>query len=300
MEQPKYKVLIVDDEDANRDILEIYLEDAGYETVSAVHGAQAWDELEKHKDFDVVVLDRMMPVMDGMAFMDKITADERFKHIPVVMQTAAASQEEVAQGINAGVFYYLTKPYRKELLLALVHSAIQETLDRNLVRQKVINSRKLAGLMEQGRFKFRTLEDVRSLAPIVSLCFPEPEVVALGVMELMVNAVEHGNLEITCDEKAQLMVEGRWEREIEKRLKNEKYKHRNAYVGYEKWDDRVVLQITDDGNGFDFAAYLDIDPSRVLKPNGRGIALARLMSFDNIEFLGKGNEVRAMVYVKPA
>jgi CheY-like chemotaxis protein/anti-sigma regulatory factor (Ser/Thr protein kinase) len=292
------KVLIVDDEEANRDILEIYLEDAGYDTVSAEDGAKAWELLEQYKDFRVIVLDRMMPVMDGMAFMAKLNADPRFSHIPVVMQTAAASSEEVSQGINAGVFYYLTKPYRKEMLLALVHSAIRETNDRQNMKKQIGKSGQIVGLMEQGRFKFRTLEEVRSLAPIIAMCFPQPDVVALGVMELMVNAVEHGNLGINCDEKAQLMVEGRWEKEINRRLRLEEYKHRTAYVAYEKWDDRIVLHVVDEGDGFNFEQYLDIDPMRVLQPNGRGIALARLMSFDAIEYTGKGNEVRGTVYVK--
>ncbi len=292
------KILVVDDEEVNRDILEEYLADAGYETMSAENGLEAWKLLEAHKNFQVIVLDRMMPVMDGMTFMENLNADPRYSHIPVVMQTAAASQEEVMQGINAGVFYYLTKPYRKELLLALVHSAIKETEDRVGMQQQLGQSRQIVGLLEHGRFKFRTMEDVRSLAPIIALCFPQPDVVALGVMELMVNAVEHGNLGITCDEKAQLMIEGRWEREIDRRLKASEYKHRSAFVSYEKWDDRIVIDIVDEGDGFDFTQYLDIDPLRVLKPNGRGIALARLMSFDTVEYIGKGNEVRGTVYIK--
>ena len=97
----KTKVLAVDDEKLNLKILDMHLLEAGFETVLAEDGGAALRSLEEHPDIAVILLDRMMPKMDGMACLREIKADARLRDIPVIMQTAAAATEQVLQGINA-------------------------------------------------------------------------------------------------------------------------------------------------------------------------------------------------------
>ncbi|MCA9468437.1 MAG: response regulator, partial [Nitrospira sp.] len=116
-------LLLVDDDLVNLEILVEHLEEAGYQTVSAMNGCEAWSLLEREPErFDAVLLDRMMPVMNGMEVLAKIKAHGELDFLPVILQTAAGSTEEVRQGIEAGAFYYLTKPFTKDVVLAIVRA----------------------------------------------------------------------------------------------------------------------------------------------------------------------------------
>jgi anti-sigma regulatory factor (Ser/Thr protein kinase) len=116
-----------------------------------------------------------------------------------------------------------------------------------------------------------------------------------GLNELMVNAVEHGNLGISYDKKMQLVLEGRWQEEIENRLAQPEYSRKYAILEYEASEKGRTVKIIDQGKGFDWNSYLDLSPSRATDPNGRGIAIAKMRSFPTLEYRGSGNEVICFV-----
>lgn len=119
------RILIVDDDELNLRILEEILHEANFETMRAMNGLQAMALLEEGESFDLILLDRMMPEMDGMQVMERLKADDRWKNIPVVMQTAATAPTQVIEGATSGVYYYLTKPFEEEMVLSIVRSALQ-------------------------------------------------------------------------------------------------------------------------------------------------------------------------------
>ena len=96
-----WNILVVDDEIFNLEIISEYLDHSHFNLVTAENGQAAWDQLEQEQSFDLILLDRMMPIMTGMEFLHKVKTDPRFRTIPVVMQTAAAAQEQVQEGLNA-------------------------------------------------------------------------------------------------------------------------------------------------------------------------------------------------------
>lgn len=67
----------------------------------------------------------------------KLKQEKTLPHIPVIMQTAASAPEQIAEGIQAGVFYYLTKPYDEEVLLSIIQAALQDSTTQNALRQEV-------------------------------------------------------------------------------------------------------------------------------------------------------------------
>jgi CheY-like chemotaxis protein len=282
------KILAIDDEEFNLDILGDYLDDAGYHVVTAVDGLDGLEKLRANPDVSVIVLDRMMPRMDGMAFLKEVKADPQFKDIPVIMQTAAASLQQMADGIKAGVYYYLTKPYEDEMLLGIVRSAIADARSRAEMREEVASSQTALGLMRHASFEFKTLEEAKNLATFIANCFPDPQSAVLGLYELMLNAVEHGNLGIKYDEKTTLVMEGRWHDEVLARLEGEKYGSRRAVLNYVMQDDFIEVVIIDEGEGFNWEKYLDIAPERAMDPHGRGIATSRMLSFDELQYRGRG------------
>jgi CheY-like chemotaxis protein len=289
------KILAIDDEEFNLDILNDYLDDAGYSVVTAGDGLEGLEKLRANPDVSVIVLDRMMPRMDGMAFLKEVKADPQFKDIPVIMQTAAASLQQMSEGIKAGVYYYLTKPYEDEMLLGIVRSAIADAKSRAQMREEVLSSQTAIGLMRSANFEFRTLEEAKNLATFIANCFPDPQSAVLGLYELMLNAIEHGNLAIKYDEKTDLVMAGKWYDEVMSRIDSPDYSKRFATLTYEMDEDNIIVVIKDQGEGFNWEKYLEISPERAMDPHGRGIATSKMLSFDDLQYMGKGNEVMCRV-----
>lgn len=295
MDDTALKILAVDDEEDGRAILSASLRKEGYCPLEAASGTEAWAHLEAHPDIAVALVDRWMPEMDGIALLRKIKADARFKSIPVIMQTAAISRKEVQEAMEAGAYHYLPKPFSREVLLAIVQSALTDGAWHSEILDEVRKHRHIPALLTQGVFRFRTLEEAKNAASFVANCFPDPERVAPGFMELAVNAVEHGNLGISYEEKRALIAEGRWEQEIARRLALPEYAGREATLTLERQGKEIRVCIRDTGSGFDWEHYLDIDHSRVFEPHGRGIAMSRLMCFDRMEYTPPGNAVTCAV-----
>jgi CheY-like chemotaxis protein len=290
-----FKILAVDDEPFNLDIIITYLEGDGYEVLGAKDGNEALALLEKHEDIDVIVLDRMMPRMDGMAVLKKVKSEPKWQEIPVIMQTAASSTDQVLKGIQEGVYYYLTKPYEDVMLLSIVKSAIHDHVHKTQIKQEVGKHQRALGMMEQACFRFRTLEEAKNLSYFIANCSPNPRDLVYGINELLINAIEHGNLGITYAEKTALVLQGRWQEEVERRIMLAENKEKFAHLRYEATDTGFIVHIQDQGPGFDWQPYLEISPQRITDPHGRGIATAKTLSFTTLEYLGSGNEVRCTV-----
>lgn len=294
----RQKILAVDDEAVNRDILTDYLSIAGFEVIEADDGDTAMQALTDHPDIDAVVLDRMMPRMDGMKVLTDIKSDARLRHLPVIMQTAAASSEQIVEGIRAGAYYYLTKPYEDVILLGVISAALDGAAEKRQLREDIGRNTRAQGLLQQGRFRFRTLEEAKGLAVFIANCCPDPEIAGPGLLELLVNAVEHGNLGINYEQKAKLVAESRWQAEIEHRLAAPENTDKFGELTFEHQNRAIQIRIKDAGKGFDWTDYLEISPQRVTHAHGRGIATAKALSFSTLSYVGCGNEVVCTVALR--
>ncbi len=292
----KERVLVVDDEQLNLFIIEEFLEEEALALESHSDPVQAWEALQSaDPGFSLVILDRMMPKLDGMEFLRRMKSEARFAEIPVIMQTAASSPDQVRQGLEAGAYYYLTKPYEPEALISITRAALEDRRTRQQLISRAIRLEEAQRLIRNVEYQFVTLEDIASLVPVLAAMCRGPESVAPGLSDLMVNAVEHGNLGVTYREKSLLKWEGDWEGEINRRQKLPQFQDRVATVRAELSPESVVFTITDQGEGFDWQKFMEFDPERAFDPNGRGIAMAKAMSFSNLTYQGKGNIVVATV-----
>lgn len=287
------RVLAVDDEEFNLEILIKHLKKAGFDTAEANSGEAAWEYLKQNPDkVDIVLLDKMMPGMNGVELTRKIKADPQLKHIIVILQTASVGTQAVVEGIEAGAYYYLTKPYAAEVLISIVQSAARDFRQQSHAgKDKDIVKKDVLRLIHKSEFYFRTMEEARTLSIYLSHFARDPARVAIGISGLLVNAVEHGNLEIGYQRKTDLLREGLLEEEILRRQADPQYKDRRVFVKLNRERDKIFIHIKDQGPGFNPRPYLDFDPNRITDPNGRGIAMANLMEQCKIEFLGHGNEV---------
>lgn len=117
----KQRILIVDDEEDIRDLLEIYLVNEGYDVIKAADGLEAIHVLEK-ENFDLIILDIMMPKMDGIQACMKIRKD---KNIPIIMLSAKSEDIDKILGLNTGADDYVTKPFNPLEVVARVKSQLR-------------------------------------------------------------------------------------------------------------------------------------------------------------------------------
>ena len=131
MQRPKL-VLVVDDQEINRDSLEIILKD-DYEIIYAENGKEAIDQMRGHaNELSLVLLDLMMPVMNGFEVMEIVREDEQLKHIPIIVLTAEKSAE--LRALQMGAADFITKPFdMSEVILARVGRIIELSEGRQLI-----------------------------------------------------------------------------------------------------------------------------------------------------------------------
>ena len=291
-------ILIAEDNRLDRKLLAVHLSKASYALYFVEDGVQAMELLEQDPlTFDVVLLDRSMPRMDGLEVLTRIKADPRLRMLPVIMQTAASSHSEILEGIRAGAFYYLTKPYDPQTLLAVVATAARDYAQYRELQQTVRRGMQCMTLMQSARLCIRTVEQARDTAAVFVNACPDPESTVIGLTELLVNAVEHGNLGITYEEKSALNAAGAWDAEVQRRLALPENVHKLVELTMERVGSELRFTIRDQGPGFEWHQYLNADPKRAFDNHGRGIAIARAMSFERVEYRGNGNEVMAVVKV---
>jgi len=292
-------VLIVDDESFCIDIIrEVLAETGAYKMSFANNGQQALDMLEATPMlFDVVLLDQHMPGLSGFEVLKKMKMHPVLCHCPVVFQSANASNADIAKGLKAGAHYYLTKPYDNEVLYSVVETAVCDYQQFKNIQVELNSRTSLLGLLTSASFEFTNLEQARALSVVLSKACPDPAVIVTGLTELMLNAIEHGNLAISYAEKSKLNANNTWLNEVSYRLSLPAYSERKATVSFVSNDAGIEITIKDQGEGFDWKPYLDFDPHRAMDSHGRGIALANTLSFSSLEYRGDGNEVCARVAI---
>lgn len=294
---PHRPVLVVaDDEPLALELLVDLLESEGYAVLPARDGEEAWSLLtDPAHAVDLLITDRQMPRLDGMALLSRIRQSAQLKGLRTMFVTGLDNEADIAEGIAAGVYYYLTKPYKPKVLRAVVAAALADIASHRLQEEELANSARAMSGLQSARFVFSSPVEARHLAHLLANASPRPQAAALGLTELMLNAVEHGNLGIGYKEKGQLMLEGMLDQEIERRLALPDYGSRQARVDFERTPDGVTYLVRDEGKGFDPTRFLTLEPERATDWHGRGIALARMTSFDHVEYRGCGNEVLARI-----
>lgn len=122
--RPPVRILVVDDEPFNIDLLEQQLEEQGYQTITATNGHEALEVLAADKP-DLVLLDWMMPGLDGIAVLQRMRADPAWSRMPVIMMTARTTTEDKVQGLDAGADDYVTKPIDEFELFARIRAMLR-------------------------------------------------------------------------------------------------------------------------------------------------------------------------------
>ncbi len=219
--------------------------------------------------------------------------EECAKYIPCIgVITQNSSNDSISRQL---FFHVLAIPIHGDILPHTIEAA-QSDYKRYQTLIAEVNSRTSAiGLIQSGTFRLQTLSQAEALTTMLSLACPEPAVVALGLSELLVNAIEHGNLKISYNEKSDLLENGEWDSEVKRRLGQEQFKDKFVEILFTRNANDITIVIKDQGEGFDWRKHISSDPANHSSKHGRGIAIAVAMGFNSLTYNEKGNEVTAIV-----
>jgi len=282
-------VLVVDDDPNLASMLDALLTQDQYAVLTAKDGVEGQEVLQQNADaISAILLDWAMPRMSGIEFLQWIKTEPGLKEIPVVMHTALTEPEHLKEAIDGGAFYYLPKPASPQIIHTIVKAAVSDFEARSTLLKKLSESENPFRMLQEGTFRIRTIREGEYLAVRIANACPDPERASM-VVEVITNAIEHGNLGITYLEKGKFMEQGTWYQEVERRLEFPENASKFVNVMVQRHPSKMTVLVQDQGPGFDFQKYLDLDTSRILDNHGRGIAIAR--AYLDLQYLGNGNKV---------
>lgn len=287
------KILIVDDLRSDLDLMSALLtKGQEWEVETAVNGQDAFDKAEASLP-DVVVTDLQMPEMNGFELVAAIK--QRFPFLPVILVTAAGSEEIALRALREGASSYVPK----RMLAGHLVETVQGVLE--LAAKKKDEARLMRCLRRQLRtLEFEVENDRLLLTPLVN--FLQANLIELGICdeaeslqvgmaldEALVNALYHGNLEVSSqlkdsDDQAYYEL-------ARERAGKSPYRDRRIHIQANLSPDEACIVMRDQGPGFDLDSLPDpTDPENILRVHGRGILLMRTF-MDSVEFNEQGNEV---------
>ncbi|MFC4170301.1 response regulator [Teichococcus aestuarii] len=284
-------ILLVDDDRTSLLAMEQCLEQLGHRVHTAGNGAEAFALLRENPGMaDLVMTDRTMPVMDGLGLTRRLKREPQTRHMPVIILTGAADSEDVSAGIEAGAFYYLTKPPVEKVVASVVNSAIREVARQRKLRADLAGHQEAFRFMQAVKFRLRRPEEVEPVVSMLASMQDTPDRAIQGIYELVQNAVEHGVLRFGFQEKARLMMQGQWQQALAERSQEARFAESWVEAAAIRRQDGIYISVADNGPGFDWRPYLTADPSRAAASCGRGISRAANFAFDRLSFDKTGNK----------
>lgn len=283
------KILIIENDFISRSYLGELLSLYGFNCITSYNATDGIDTyLSEHPD--VVICNMVLPGMSGLEFLQQIRKSD--SKTRVIMMSSMTSERLVVQAFRLGANDFLKKPIQDNDIIPILNDYSSQ-----LVSPKEPFD---YGEVTEGKvvFVFNTVMDApanivrRLVDEIDPQFFDEGELVGIemGLSELVTNAVEHGNLSITYEEKTDACEKNSLNDLYEERLRDEKYAGRIVTVTYKYNAEECSWLIEDQGDGFDISKVPDPTAMGNLEElHGRGIMMMRFF-FDSITYLGCGNQ----------
>lgn len=271
--------------------IEFILQDAGYEVSVAENGLKALEAIRESPP-DVLLTDLHMPEMTGLELITVMRKE--FPEVPVVMMTADGTEDIAAESLRAGASSYIPKRMlNRDLLPTLndISAMIDSRRNRDLVTSTVVSSdvtyqltndhglaNALIGRLEEQLNELQIADKTGVFR------------MALGIKEAIMNAIDHGNLELDSKLREGDAFEN-YRQLGNERMEQEPYASRRVMVRASVTDEEIRYVIRDDGPGFDPSTLPDpTDPENLLRPHGRGLMLIQNF-MDYVSHNDRGNEI---------
>jgi CheY-like chemotaxis protein len=285
----KPRVLVVDDQQALRTLLSRLLEREGFDPLQAEDGEQAV-EIFKSESPLVVVSDIMMPRKDGLALLNEIKLIDR--NATVILMTGQGNEDVLLRALRGGASNFFKKPFNVRELVDEIRKVVEfriEAARSSLFSPLLVEEAKTFSIPKADSPYFPIINQITLQLPCL---LPEEDILNLkiGIEEMITNAVEHGNLGISFDEKNRAIQEGRLAELIAERARDSDAQGRTVRITSRLTAESFTISIKDQGKGFDWRQLPTVSPENLLAFNGRGIFLTKIY-FDAVSYNESGNEV---------
>ncbi len=258
----KQRILIVDDDIDLCNMLSRYLTFKGFEPHCAYDGADALEKVHENK-YDLIILDIMMPKIDGYEVCQRLKIQREYNAIPILMLSAKSTEEDKITGLKTGADSYISKPFEIADLL----TSIRNTIEKSRRSHEELGIKHEISFHFESRFSYieKVNELIGQLFLRTDLAPDEIWEIKLALHELGINAIEHGN-------------------------KMDPDKTVNIFCHI--YDDRLEFEINDEGEGFEVDNIPDpTDDEGICRDRGRGLFLVSKL-VDSIKYLDGGSTVR--------
>lgn len=281
------RLLIIDD---NKDLLEFlrdFFRKNGFDVLLAL---TAMDGVEKFKSFmpDVVITDMRLPDKPGNWVVKEVKSVN--KKTPVIIITGYSDHHLIVEAMENGATELLKKPFKQKDLKYLL-SKIEILLKRLHVD---LSSRFVC--WEKRHYQIEN--DIHVVPILVDYLFDRVDYLCendsflrIGLQEILINAIEHGNLEISYSDKQKMLDSGDYNQMLMERAKEETYRHKRVDIKVFSTPQYLKVIVEDMGNGFDMSALPNLgDPENFFRESGKGILMA-INAFDRVQYNDIGNVV---------
>lgn len=255
-----------------------------FEKSAAFYDAYLFDESYEHQQ-----------TLQNLQLLQALKNNSQYAIVPAIFQTNSQDTREIQHCLENGAYFYLLKPFTKDLLLSVLKAALKGFTSHQELTQRITDIENTRPLVQQAHFLIKTIEDAKSLSSVLAHIAPHPKETCLGLFELMLNAIEHGNLNISYLEKTELIKTDSLQKEIARRMALAENSEKRVVVIFNRTSEKLEFTISDAGNGFDYRPYLDFSIERAMDNHGRGIMIANKLSFDELEYRGNGSKVTGRI-----
>ncbi len=285
----KTKILIADDQEALRSLLSRMLQREGFEPIEADDGERAI-ELYRSLSPALVISDIVMPKMDGLTLLTEIKKID--PSTAVILMTGHGNEEILLKALQGGATNFFKKPFNVRGLIREIHKIFRYRVEevKNYLYSPYL-------VRETKEFSFTTgTPQYHPIVNQITLQLPcllaESEILNLkiGIEEMLTNAIEHGNLGISFEEKKAAIEKGALGELLAERLRQGGNADKKIYISSSLTAERFTTSIRDEGDGFDWRNLPELIPENLFSYNGRGIFLTKIY-YDEVIYNESGNEV---------
>lgn len=286
-EYPKISILAIDDEEDNIFIVNKIINDNLSQfcnCISFESSIKAWEFIYNNPlSVNVIILDQMMPFIDGIDFAKKVNNIDLLKGIPIIMQSGKIGIYNHQNALEAGAYYYLDKPFSPDKLLSMVEVIIQDILLKYELAEKIKHSQ----CPTEHNFEVSNFEEAKILVSKLSKLTHNHINSAISLLKLIENSIEHNILGIGYNKKLNLLEQRKYKAELNS-LMNKKNSTQTVKVSWEKIGNKIKFIIGNEGQNFLWKNYLYYSEERICDINGRGISFAN-KNFLSLKYLTSGN-----------
>ena len=291
--------LVLEDSDDTRLILKTLAARRGFEVMESKDGAKGLALAKEHRP-DLILLDLGMPGMSGIEVLEEIR--EYDASVPVVIISGSREGDLVEEALELGAVNFVHKPFDHqeiEFVLDQIYRATEEDTEIHRVLDFVGRRVTELSIPCDGSYLSKV---VAYLGRELSNNYPGYELplteIKLALYESLANALEHGNLEITFEEKTKAMAAGDGIHGLlNERLKDPKLGERKIHIRAEYHQSHAYYAVRDEGPGFDPQALINRPVADTSALHGRGITLIRHY-MDEVSWNDSGNEIRMQVHMR--